>query len=399
MPAEVLTGDCSEAMARMPEASVDAIITDPPYEYGFMGKSWDASGIAYSVPLWEQALRVLKPGGHLLAFGGPRTFHRLTVAIEDAGFEIRDVICWLQGQGFPKSQNVQKAMTKKGYPEADAWEGWGTALKPAWEPIVMGRKPLEGTVAENAQKWGTGALNIDAARVEHRSEADRAAATPGGRVTSNRAAGAAPDVTSEGRVEVQRADTSKGRWPANLALDETAAAMLDEQSGEMKSGTAVRRNLPEQGAHQNINLKAPTQRSKDMGYGDTGGASRFFYCAKASKSERNAGLDEFQEKVGGVGDYRKSGDFNQRFNNSDKPVTAKNAHPTVKPVALMRWLVRMATPPEGVVLDPFAGSGTTGIAATLEGFEFIGIEQEAEYAEIAKARIAHAQSPQQGKLV
>lgn len=353
---EVRQGDSLEVMRDIPDNSVDSVVTDPPYELGFMGRSWDRSGIAYRVELWAEVLRVLKPGGHLLAFGGTRTYHRMACAIEDAGFEIRDCIMWLYGTGFPKSVDVSLAIDKalgavrrtirvplqevgnpksirgghgvpggdrpwmqrareRGYhetasrepvtDEAARWQGWGTALKPAVEPIVLARKPLaERNLALNVMAWGTGALNIDGCRI----------GLDGGAGVYDTLAGAEP----------------KGRWPANVILDEVAAAMLDEQSG-----VSVARG----------------------GVGDKGGASRFFYVPKTSVAERTHG--------GRV----------------------DNAHPTVKPLALMRYLVRLVTPPGGVVLDPFAGSGTTILAAVLEGFSAVGIEREAEYCEIIRHRM------------
>jgi len=371
MKTEILRGDCLEIMATMPAESVDAIVTDPPYGLGFMGKKWDALPPGQD---WaEHCLRVLKPGGHLLAFGGSRTYHRLAVAVEDAGFEIRDQIMWLYGSGFPKSLDVSKAIDKAqgaegeygepksaahagwidrgamrgseghdgyqrpwmkdpdavdnaarkylpGSPDARRWSGWGTALKPAHEPVVVARKPLIGTVAQNVERFGVGGLNIDGCRVGTEKVSTHSRG-------SNAAFPKRPgEKTAEesGRKKDQReglavGEERTGRWPANLVLDEQAGAMLDAQSGATPS--------------------------------------RFFYCAKANKKERNAG--------------------------------AENKHPTVKPIAVMRWLVRLVTPPGGTVLDPFVGSGTTGIAAGLEGFEFIGIEREEEYADLAEARIEH----------
>lgn len=308
----VIYADCIEAMRAMDEASIDAIVCDPPYELGFMGKAWDSSGVAYQPRTWEAALRVLKPGGHLLAFGGTRTYHRLACAVEDAGFEIRDCIAWLYGSGFPKSHNG---------------EWGGTALKPAHEPIVVARKPLVGTVAANVLKHGTGGLNIDGCRIE--------GPKAGGSGGAPLKFGGENHRPFHDTAEPREFDTSQGRWPANVVLDPEAAAMLDEQSGERPGS-------------------------------DGQGASRFFYCAKASRGERNAGLDGFEERA-----------------------ALRNVHPTVKPIDLMRWLVRLVTPPGGTVLDPFTGSGTTGCAAVLEGFDFIGIEREGEYVEIARARIRH----------
>ena len=309
----LIHGDSLDYMRTMDDNSVDAIVTDPPYGLAFMGKKWDYD--VPSVELWSEALRVLKPGGHLLSFGGTRTYHRMVVNIEDAGFEIRDQIMWLYGSGFPKSLNISKAIDNTAItPEAKQWDGWGTALKPANEPICVARKPLsESTVAKNVLKWGTGGINVDATRI------------------------------GEGSAK---------RFPANLILDEQAALLLDEQSGVLKSG-ALKPYVRESDDYYSGSWPDSNFESKAT----SGGASRFFYCAKASKSERNAGSKE-------------------HF----------NIHPTCKPIKLMRYLVRLVTPPNGTVLDPFCGSGTTGVAAKQEGFNFIGIEREAEYVEIARRR-------------
>ena len=611
----VVVADCIEHMRSMDEHSVDAVVCDPPYGLEFMGKEWDrpwavtaTSGVGYEgrednltlpshrdnrnancracggrqrganrcqcdKPKWDrppaqdmrdfqrwceawaaEALRVLKPGGHLLAFGGSRTVHRLASGIEDAGFEIRDRILYLTGggdadpnlgaeltwlygsglSGFPKSLNVTNALAELvpadarcacahrstqtvpgsqercfdrsrpdgGQPHRDGEtdlaaspsqagvparsrggqragdrdegpantcpgeetarpssggcpdptdlpsgdsrsggsnrsgkasntspvslteprktglrtpdtsrsasgsaassealrnanlprcpdcsgivipEGLGTALKPSHEPVVVARKPLVGTVAANVLLHGTGALNIDGCRVANTAE-DRAAsesAMSGDRMWRRAGqTGAATFVT--GLQEGPQAMHERGRWPANVVLDEVAADLLDEQTGEMRDGVAVQRNLSDEGSRQGeVRVKPPTQRGADVGYGGSGGASRFFYCAKASSAERNAGLDGFEERA--------RGNLNQGMQNMGKRTTHfRNAHPTVKPVELMRWLIRLVTPPGGLVLDPFTGSGTTGVAAHLEGVEFLGIEREAEYAEIARARI------------
>jgi DNA modification methylase len=420
----VMAGSCLDRLKDLDDNSIDAVVTDPPYELGFMGKSWDNSGIAYNVEVWRECLRVLKPGGHLLAFGGSRTWHRLAVAVEDAGFELRDSIAWIYGSGFPKSLDVSKAIdkgfgenrarqfrftewmrstgitarqiddatgTKMGNhytthptqpaiatadlfdklrpylpevpeeierlvaertgiewsayksrevigaqiqgklavapgqdndrsainlditspatPEAQKWNGWGTALKPAFEPVVVGRKPLIGTVAANVLEWGVGGLNIDGTRIGTET------------VTINTFDnGAKPFGDAVGEPFTSR--QSQGRWPSNVMLDEYTAGLVDEQQE---------------------------------------GVSRFFYVAKASKRDRNEGIDE-----------------------------RKNFHPTVKPTDLMRQLIRLVTPPGGTVLDPFTGSGSTGKAAILEGFQFIGIELTEEYLPIIQGRLNHA---------
>jgi site-specific DNA-methyltransferase (adenine-specific) len=394
-------GDCLDVLRELPDASVDAVVTDPPYELGFMGRRWDASGIAYNVELWKQCLRVLKPGGHLLAFGGTRTWHRLTCAIEDAGFEIRDTLAWLYGSGFPKSLDVGKAIDKAAGAEREVvgerfdgsagsgsgvlnmngrdlangsarstrtvqitapatdepkrWDGWGTALKPAHEPIIVARKPLAGTVAQNVLAHGTGALNIDATRVGTGGHLKWAAP---------RGMGFQRDVdysTDSGRQSgANSADV--GRWPANVVLDETAAAELDRQSGYSTSPASVTGGANRTGDSG----PAALGRQDDVPcYGDSGGASRFFptfrYEAKADTGER--------PRVGGV------------------------AHPTVKPLDLMRWLVRLVTPPGGLVLDPFAGSGTTAEACVVEGFRCVAVEREPTYLPLIVARLVKELQP------
>lgn len=342
----------------MPENSVDAVVTDPPYGLKFMGKKWD-----YDVPkkeMWLEVLRVLKPGGHLLSFGGTRTYHRLACSIEDAGFEIRDQIQWLYGSGFPKSHNIG--------------DGRGTALKPANEPIVLARKPLEKglTVAENVIKWGCGALNIDGSRI----------GTDTIKISKGKGFGDA-GIYGTG-INTSTANTEhQGRWPANLLLDEVAAEMLDEQSGvspsnfrKQKGGTRAFWN----------------NGSKEIGEGgqpDAGGASRFFYVAKASKRERNAGLEGMPERESSKldgGAYVRSGGVAHKGLDSTQ-IKSANHHPTVKPIKLMEYLCKLITPPGGVILDPFMGSGSTGVAAKNLNFKFIGIEMNEEYVEIAKKRI------------
>ena len=440
---KILEGDCVEVMRGMDDESVDAIVTDPPYGLGFMGKAWDdlPPGLEWA----EECLRVLKPGGHLLAFGGSRTYHRLAVAVEDAGFEVRDQMMWLYGSGFPKSLDVSKAIdkatvgvkvvgqgragktalgqssswnhtnephrfdiTEPNSPDAKKWSGWGTALKPAHEPIVVARKPLVGTVAENVLRFGTGALNVDGCRIVHRCDDDLTqslAKNPGreDRVTSGVYGAARP----------QQSVNSAGRWPANLILDEEAAALLDEQSGTLSSPNPYAKSFAGFQS-QYVGAAAKESELQSVEYGDTGGASRFFYCAKAGKAERNAGLDGFEERESRgyqplAQRCRECGCTSVNGNASDLGIpkmqcghpdtaiefvepkntpTARNIHPTVKPISLMAYLVRLVTPPNGTVLDPFLGSGTTGCAAALEGFDFIGIEREADYIAIAEARIA-----------
>lgn len=359
---EVRHGDCREIMAAMAPDSVDSIVCDPPYGLSFMGKGWD-HGVP-GVEFWHAALRVAKPGAHLLAFGGTRTFHRLTCAIEDAGWEIRDCLSWLYGQGFPKSHNLPG--------------GLGTALKPAWEPIILARKPLAGTVAANVGRHGTGALRIDDCRIE-----GAVPSVPQPDFTSARHGITGLDATAHNG---EMSSAPGGRWPANVALDEGAARLLDESVGDLRPATS-RSNRPDRGPFSTG--EAPLVPG-DV-YADSGGASRFFYTAKASRGEREAGLREAVVGTLAGGGEGASDPVSERFTK-----TARNIHPTVKPVDLMRWLVRLVTPPGGLVLDPFTGSGTTGVAAVLEDCRFLGIEREAEYVEIARARIIN--EAQQGRL-
>ena len=404
----VLHGDCREAMRTMPDNSVDAIITDPPYELGFMGKSWDSTGIAYDVTVWQECLRVLKPGGHLLAFGGSRTYHRLACAIEDAGFQIRDQIMWVYGSGFPKSLNIGKAidkaagaerevvstyethdirnaglMDRKGSmtvevttpatAEAKQWDGWGTALKPAHEPIVMARKPLEGTVANNVLVHGVGGINIDGCRVGM-SDKDKEQSLnnwkPNGYELKE-------SIYEFGTEIVATEQNTQGRFPANFihdGSDEVLELFPDSKAGKPRNDRGT-------GGIWSESVGVPCGPQ----YGDIGSAARFFYCAKANKKDRNEGLDEFPMIKGGS----MNGVETRPNKPTNHPIRA-NHHPTVKPTDLMRYLCRLVTPPNGTVLDPFTGSGSTGKASTLEGFNFIGIEQSAEYVEIATARINHA---------
>ena len=409
----LLIGDCVEQMRTLDAESVDAVITDPPYGLTFMGKDWDNYGTPLGFQQWTaqwaaEAYRVLKPGGYLLAFGGTRTYHRLAAGIEDSGFEIRDCLLWLYGSGFPKSLDVSKAIdkaagaerktlrvsndgqsatgitagasiggTQGGYhfketfsitaPATDAardWEGWGTALKPAVEPIVMARKPLIGTVAENVQRYGTGAININATRVGTEERFNNA----GGISSVNGVYGL--------RFSNVEGNIVNGRWPANVLLDEGAAAMLDEQSGESVSGVVV--------PSGSGGIWAPsTGKPAGPQYGDSGGASRFFYVAKAARAERNFGLDGLAKEVAGTGALRDGG-------RESKP--RANTHPTVKPVALMAYLIRMVARKGSVILDPFMGSGTTAVAAIQEGVAWIGCEREAEYVKIIEGRTAVAQA-------
>jgi site-specific DNA-methyltransferase (adenine-specific) len=376
----LLKGDCIERLKEMSDCSIDSIVTDPPYELGFMGKGWDASGIAYSVELWTEALRVLKPGGHLLAFGGTRTYHRMAVAIEDAGFEIRDSIHWIYGSGFPKSLNLK-----------NEWQGWGTALKPSHEPIVIARKPLEGIVANNVLTYSTGALNIDGCRVTI-AKGDEPTA-------GKRTATFGTQETISGGDGSGGWEAASGRWPANVIHDGSDEVLAGFPTS--KSGTAVRSNS----GGNTFGGNNPKPPMDDLGYGDSGSAARFFYCAKASKAERNAGLDGLESReiaakgnglartcaTCGASTLEGCQCSDRTFENPKR----QNFHPTVKPLALMQYLVRLVTPPDGTVLDPFLGSGTTAVAAILEGFNWIGCELTEDYWPIIEARVKWAKSQTQ----
>ncbi|MGN6701475.1 MAG: DNA-methyltransferase [Burkholderiaceae bacterium] len=356
MTVQTICGDSLEVLRTMADNSVDAIVTDPPYNLGFMGKGWDKTGIANNVELWREALRVLKPGGHLLAFSGSRTYHRMTCAIEDAGFEIRDQIQWIYGSGFPKSHNL-----------GGEWQGWGTALKPAHEPICMARKPFTGTVAQNVLAHGTGAINIDGCRIAGESTRRQNSAEigyHGGNLAESYAPGG-----------------DAGRWPANVIHDGSpeVVELFPAKAGAL---APVKGSEPSVASAGNITNRR--ERVAAVHHGDAGSAARFFYCAKASKADRNAGCDGLPQKA--------NADWPQSLDGDDKRGAAPRAnhHPTVKPCDLMRYLCRLVTPPGGLVLDIFMGSGSTGKAAALEGFSFIGIDLSPEYVAIARARIADA---------
>jgi site-specific DNA-methyltransferase (adenine-specific) len=448
---QLLNDDCLIALKTLADNSVDSVITDPPYGLNFMGKEWDRLGDTSadftnldkphisqeSFPMkksrgrpicetdgkaqqdwhyqWaKECLRVLKPGGFLLAFGGSRTYHRLACAVEDAGFEIRDQIMWVYGSGFPKSLNIGKAVDKlhgnkrivvglrhrnvkpfddengwnknnttgnheytKGVSE---WEGWGTALKPAHEPIVVARKPLsEKTVVENVLKWGVGGLNIDISRIKYRGEVDPR--TFGGEWKTNKAA---QNVYEGGYAGENQEVSPLGRFPANFIHDgsqEVLDLFPDSNGCQPHKINSKNNKYAGWGSITNKNGEV-------VGYDGKGSAARFFYCAKASRSERDKGLENCEEKakcdidkMGGAKCTMKTGSGN------DRNVKYKNYHPTVKPILLMKYLICLVTPKNGLVLDPFLGSGSTGIAAKSLGYRFVGIEQNKEYFEIAKTRI------------
>ena len=492
--ARVFLGDCRDVLRTLPDNSVDSVVTDPPYELGFMGKKWDSSGIAYDVTVWQECLRVLKPGGHVLAFGGSRTWHRLAVAVEDAGFELRDSIAWIYGSGFPKSLDVSKAIDKsdarverrardlrftawmrstgitakrineltdsnmgnhyltdkeqpavptedmfgllrpylpdvpedierlvfertvesKNFaerevigqqrqgrlavapgqgedrsaidlditlaktPEAQEWQGWGTALKPAFEPVVVGRKPLVGTVAENVLAWGVGGLNIDGSRIGSEKPAAKNTAFNSWRNLEGR---------DDRQNPVQTYDQNQGRWPANVILDEVTAGLLDEQSGITKSPKPY---IAE--GYKDSSMFGVGGVNHGSEFGDSGGASRFFYVAKASKRDRNEGLEELEAVSAGdmVDRVEGSAGMDSPRAGAGRTSGAKNFHPTVKPTQLMRYLIKLVTPPGGTVLDPFTGSGSTGKAALLDGYQFVGAELTEEYLPIIEGRLRWA---------
>ena len=340
-------GDCLETMRGMADSSVDSIVTDPPYGLSFMGKKWDYD--VPSVEIWAECLRVLKPGGYLLAFAGTRTQHRMAVRIEDAGFEIRDMLAWMYGSGFPKSHNG---------------EWGGTALKPSIEPITLARKPLIGTVAANFAEHGTGGLNIDGCRVEPTGESRERT----GEQSQERRYTENGSVNFASKPGVRGGDPA-GRWPANLIHDgsDEVVALFPANAGA---------SAPVRGteASKACNGDVTGERERD---GDSGSAARFFYCAKTSRKDRHEGLED-------PGSQFKTGTTLRKVENT---ATTGNNHPTVKPTDLMAYLCRLVTPIGGVVLDPFMGSGSTGKAAMLEGFSFIGCELSEEYAAIANARI------------
>ena len=376
---------------------VESVVTDPPYELGFMGKSWDASGIAFDKKTWELAFQLLKPGGYLLAFSASRNYHRMAVAVEDAGFEIRDQIMWIYGSGFPKSLNIGMGVDKKQgneritvgertrnvkpfdddngwnsnnttgnhiYTKGNSeWEGWGTALKPAHEPIVMARKPLEGTVVDNVLEHGVGGINIDECRV-------------GKEILEEQIAGRSNKI---GTFERKNMITPKreGRFPANVMHDgsDVVQDIFPNSKGSSGNGNAK--------VGETSKGAIPLRIGEAPLYNDEGSASRYFYCPKTAKSERNQGLVEFDDKQYSHDGRKKSIENPYQRNKS----ISKNSHPTVKPVELMKYLCRLVTPKGGTVLDPFMGSGSTGMAAKDEGFDFIGIEREKEYFEISEQRI------------
>ena len=426
---KLILGDSVDKLKELDDNSIDSIVTDPPYGLSFMGKKWD-----YDVPsqeIFEECLRVLKPGGYLLSFAGSRTYHRMAVRVEDAGFEIRDQIMWIYGSGFPKSHNIGKAVDKlqgnerevigtkihsqKGVKAAEErttigagafgepreaditkgtsqYEGWGTALKPAHEPIVMARKPLsEKTVVNNVLEWGTGGINIEESRISYKSKDDMEI-----RKNTHRETNKLGDGNFGGGKYSQPVES--GRFPANIILDKEAGKILDEQSGITTSGKVKETKESYEGESNTGFIRGVSNSSNQ--HGGTGGASRFFYCPKTSKTDRNEGLEDFKGKQ--IGTYNAhSADLKNyggsslgaasMSGNNKMPQPKQNFHPTVKPTDLMLYLIRLVTPKGGTTLDPFMGSGSTGKAAVRGGFDFVGIEMNEEYMEIATARIQYEQ--------
>ena len=443
----LLLGDCTDQLKQIYDSSIDSLVTDPPAGISFMGKDWDhhkggrKEWVAWMKSVMQECYRVMKPGAHGFVWALPRTSHWTATALEDAGFEIRDIVVHLFGSGFPKSLDVSNAIDKaagaewevigpdpyaKNHPNprgsvvgqnygndlnpardrtapstdaAKKWQGWGTALKPASEHWVLIRKPLsEKTVAANVLKWGTGGINIEASRIEFQSEAAKASATPG---SFNFKEGQSTSMYSATTLAKFKDSWVKpqGRFPANLILSHTpyctddqcdiecAVKMLDEQSGHLLPTGNKKPSGTKGNSIFGIGLHEHEKSIDTKG----GGASRFFYCAKASKSEKNAGLDDLDKKVfatsGGARAAASRGEKYDGNSGFDQISLRANHHPTVKSLKLMKYLITMITPPNGVVLDCFMGSGSTGVAAKALGFDFVGIEREADYYEIAKKRI------------
>lgn len=418
----IINGDCLEELDKLDKNSVDAIVTDPPYELNFMGKGWDNAGVSFNKETWQKCLRVLKPGGYLLAFGGTRTYHRIACAIEDAGFEIRDTIMWLYGSGFPKSMNIGLAIDKKNGVESidtgitspnarpncdktntlyesgtvgknftirkatNEWQGWGTCLKPSYEPIIVARKPFKGSLVDNVMEYGVGGLNIDECRVGE--EIIKGGTMPkmgGGEL-------GVCNYQTVGADRIARPD-SVGRFPANtiLTYDEYD---YDEVCGgfPQTKGTKTNSKLLDIRGNNYNNSHKTLDISYERGYDDSGSAARYFYCAKASKKDRDEGLEEFEKDT--TDDGRNKPIDNPYLRGK---IMRHNTHPTVKPTTLMQYLIRLVAPKGATILDPFMGSGSTGKAIMYEnkernaGYKFIGIEKDAEYCKIAEARIKNVE--------
>jgi len=375
---ELLRGDCLTLLKAMADSSVDAIVTDPPYGLRFMGKAWD-----YDVPrveVWVECLRVLKPGGHLLAFAGTRTQHRMAVRIEDAGFEIRDMIAWVYGSGFPKSKNL----------DGD-WQGWGTALKPALEPITMARKPLVGSVASNVEQFGTGAINIGGCRVPSGADHEAKCVSVVGLASSRTS-----NAYGEWSGTRENSYNPSGRFPANLIHDGSDEVLARFPDSDGAGGSVPQTRVTGYGGGIGTGCSDYLGGDRTPFDSGSGSAARFFYCAKAGRHDRNEGCEALPHRPGGMVSNT-SGRHITRRDEGYAPPPQGNHHPTVKPTDLMRYLVRLVTPRGGVVLDPYTGSGSTGKACMLEGFRFVGIERDEDehgqplgYLDIARARIEHA---------
>ena len=415
---EFILGDCRDVLKTLADNSIDAVVSDVPYELAFMGRAWDSSGISFDVKLWKEVYRVIKPGGHIIIFAGTRTYHRIACAIEDAGFEIRGMLQWMFSQGMPKGIDVSKAIDKKfgatreitganqwqhvmgetpkddttqiygrgqtdkkwdtapSTEESKRFDGFNTTLKPAHEPICLARKPLEcPTVADNVIKWGTGALNIGACRI-------------GTEEISQHGRGDSQNKCMSEKNYAEKAGRNwVGRWPADIIFDETTRDLLDEQSGILTSGTGAVKKSTSKGSQ----AKAYGKESREIGtpnieYGDSGGASRFFYCAKSSGSEKDKGCENLYWKRAktNCGYERITKEEYDNLPENDR--LHGNIHTTVKPVKLMEYLCKLVNSPKGKILDMFAGSGTSGVACKNLDFDFLGIDSEPEYIEISKCR-------------
>lgn len=359
-------GDCLEVMRTLPDNSVDSVVTDPPYGLSFMGKHWDYD--VPSVEIWAECLRVLKPGGYLLSFGGTRTYHRLATRIEDAGFTLHPLMAWLFGSGFPKA-------TRLGVDGLEGWRYGLQSLKPALEPICFGQKPFsEKTGAANVKRWGTGAVNIDGCRIPTDEDLHGGS---GGLLSHVRDG---KELPGAGTYE----PSSLGRWPANLLHDGSpeVVALFPSQAGAAAPVRGTEASAASAGTITDVR-----DRVAGAFHADTGSAARFFYCPKASRRDRNEGTDALPQIRGGMASNTSGQHMTRRDGYS--PPAVGNHHPTVKPTALMAYLCRLVTPLGGVVLDPFMGSGSTGKAAMREGFQFIGCEMSPEYMAIARSRIAY----------
>lgn len=433
---KILQGDALEKLKELDKESIDTVITDPPYGLEFMGKDWDSFSDNEALQEWTkqwalEALRVAKPGAIMLCFGGTRTFHRIACGIEDAGWEIRDTMMWLYGSGFPKSHNIGKAVDKlqgnerkrvrraksEQRPNADKnrdknkavggfamsdnkyktkgtseWEGYGTALKPAYEPILVAMKPLNGTYAENALKHGVAGLNIDEGRVEYGNETDSRIGTDAKAGGSKKSMYGDYSNVKDKNIKMYKND---GRFPANIVHDGSDEVVSEFPNSKSSGGKFKKDDYKEKRTSTNFT------RGDFIGRNDSGSAARFFYCAKASKSERNMGLEEFKKidgkkLSGGGGTKSEKADAYQA-----RKTSRKNTHPTVKPLALMEYLVKLTKMPskDQVYLDPFIGSGTTAMAVVKQDRNYIGIEQDKEYIKIAKARIKAVEKDKEQKLL